>query len=78
MYRPRAGQHLIVLNLYSVLIKKILVTEFITVDVKYINAVKPSSTKQPNRAQDIRSNICKYKYNQVRLVLTVFASTCLY
>ena len=53
MYRPRAGQHLIVLNLYSVLIKKILVTEFITVDVKYINAVKPSSTKQPNRAQDI-------------------------
>ena len=42
----RVNQHLIVLNLYSVSINKILVTEFITVkssikskfDVKYVNA----------------------------------------
>ena len=35
----------------------------------------PSSTKQMNRAQNIRIVTCKWKYNQVRFVFAVFAST---
>ena len=44
---------------------------------KQIDFERPSSTKQMNRVQNIRIEICKYKYNQVRLVLAAFASTFL-
>ena len=39
---------------------------------KQIDCKRPSSTKQMNRVQNIRTEICKQKYNQVRLVLAVF------
>ena len=39
--RYRVNQHLIVMNLYSISINKILVTEFIT--VKYVNTMKSTS-----------------------------------
>ena len=45
----RVNQHLIVLNLYSVSINKILVMEFITVEVSqnlnliYVNTMKPTT-----------------------------------
>ena len=42
---------------------------------KQINCKRPSSTKEMNRVQNIRIEICKYKYNQVGFVLAVFAST---
>ena len=46
---------------------------------KQVDYKSPSSRKQMNRVQNIRIEICKWKYNQVRLVLAVFASTfCLY
>ena len=45
---------------------------------KQVDCKRPSGTKQMSRVQNIRIEICKYKYNQIRLVLAVFASTCLY
>ena len=42
---------------------------------KEIDCRRLSCTKQMNRVQ---IEICKQKYNQVRSVLAVFASTCLY
>ena len=42
---------------------------------KQINCKRPSSTKEMNRVQNIRIEIWKYKYNQVGLVIAVFAST---
>ena len=38
---------------------------------------EPSNTKQINRARNIRIKVWKYKAVE-RLVLAVFASTCLY
>ena len=105
MCKYRVDQHLIVLNLYSVSINKIQVTEFYycehftesKFDVKYTNTVKSkviecleqsirkqidcersSSRKQMNREQNIRIEVWKCKYNQVRLVFATFASTCLW
>ena len=43
---------------------------------KYIDCGKPSSEKQMSRLQNIQMEICKWKYNQVRLVIAVFASIC--
>ena len=45
---------------------------------KQINYNRPSSIKQMNRAQNTRIEIRKYKYNQVGVILSGFASTCLY
>ena len=45
---------------------------------KQIDCKRPTSTKQMNRVQNIPIKICKYKYNQVRLVLAALVSTCLY
>ena len=39
---------------------------------KQIDCKKPSSTKQVNRVQNICTETCKQKYNQVRLVLASF------
>ena len=94
MCKYRVDQHLIVLNLYSVSINKIQVTEFYycehftesKFDVKYTNTVKSkviecleqSIRKQMNREQNIRIEVWKCKYNQVRLVFATFASTCLW
>ena len=39
---------------------------------KQIDCKRPASTKQMNRVQIIRIELCKYKYNQLRLVLAVF------
>ena len=70
MYRVK--QDLIVLNLHSVSSNKILVLEFFSAKV---SPNLSSSTKQMNRVQIIRIEIFKWKYNQVKLVLSVFAST---
>ena len=43
--------------------------------LKQINRKRPSSTKQMNIEQDICIEICKYRYNQIRLALAIFAST---
>ena len=70
MYRGK--QDLINLNLHSVSFNKILVLEFFSAKVSLnLNL----STKQMNRVQFIRTEIFKWKYNQVKLVLSVFAST---
>ena len=45
---------------------------------KQIDQKRPPSTKQMNRSQNARIEICKYKYNQVRLALAVFASNFLH
>ena len=45
---------------------------------KQIDYNRPSSIKQMNRAQNTRIEIWKYKYNQIGLTLSGFASTCLY
>ena len=42
---------------------------------KQINCKRPMSTKQMNRVQYICTEIYKQKYNQVGLVLAVFASS---
>ena len=42
---------------------------------KQMDCKIPSSTKQMNRVQSICIEICKQKYNQVRLVLAAFAFT---
>ena len=42
---------------------------------KQIDCKIPSSTKQMNRVQNIRIEICKYKYNQIRLALAVLSIT---
>ena len=42
---------------------------------KQIDCKRPSSAKQMNVVQNICIEICKVKYNQLRLVLAVFAST---
>ena len=44
---------------------------------KCINCKKTSSTNRINRVQKTGIEICKKKYEQVRLVLAVFVSTCL-
>ena len=41
---------------------------------KQIDCKRPSSAKQMNRVQNTRIELCKKKYNQVRLVLADFAS----
>ena len=41
---------------------------------RQIDCKRPSTTKQMNRVQNIRTEICKSKYKQVRLVLAVFNS----
>ena len=106
MWKYRVNQHLIVLNLYSVSINKILVTKDNTVKVsqnlnlmwnvstpwnqqlsmyafgtkhwKANELQKPSSTKQMSKVQNIWTEIWKYKYNQVNLVLAIFTSACLH
>ena len=133
MSRYGVNQHLIVLNLYSVSINKILVTELESFaeskfDIKYVDAVKAITqygrlfksnqmfgtkhsktnrlqktiecktknvldddritansevstpvkvAKTMNRVHYIRIEICRYKFNQIRLALVAFASTCL-
>ena len=42
---------------------------------KQMDCKRPSSTKQIRRVQDIRIEIRKYRYNQAKLVLAVFAFT---
>ena len=55
------------------------VTEFLEQNNrKQISCKRLSSTKQMNIVQNIRFEIFKYKYNQLRLVLAVFAFTGLY
>ena len=41
---------------------------------KQIDCKGPPCIKQMNRVQNIRTEICKQKYNQVMLVLQVLAS----
>ena len=45
---------------------------------KQIDCERSSSRKQMNREQNIRIEVWKCKYNQVRLVFATFASTCLW
>ena len=42
---------------------------------KQIDCKRPSSTKQVNKVQNNGIEICKQKYNQVRLEPAVFATT---
>ena len=39
---------------------------------KEIDCKRPSGTTQMNRVQNVRIEMSKYKYHQVRLVLAVF------
>ena len=48
---------------------------FVTKHWKQIDCKRPSSIKQINSIPKICIEICKWKYDQVRLVLAVFAST---
>ena len=46
---------------------------------KQIDCQRPLEAKQMNIVQNIRIGICKWKYDQVRLEIAVFASTfCLH
>ena len=45
---------------------------------KQMNFKRLLNTKQMNRLQNILIEICKCKYNQVKLVLAVFVFACLY
>ena len=51
---------------------------------KQVDCKRPSKTTQMNRLQNIQIEIWKYKalgntkHNQVKLVLAVFVSACLY
>ena len=80
----RVNKHLIVLNLCSVSINKILVTGFITVLIecleenirKHIDCERPSSQKQINRVQNSRTETCKWKL-QFLLLLVVCTNLAL-
>ena len=45
---------------------------------KQISFKRLLNTKQMNRLQNILIEICKCKYNQVKLVFAVFVFACLY
>ena len=52
------------------------VIEYLELNIrKQIDCKRPSSRKEMKRVQNIRIEICKYKWNLASLVLAVFAST---